>query len=103
MVYRVELTPRAQQDLGKIYAAVTREAPFRGSLWFDRFEQSILSLSQSPERCMVVAKLCTAKRTVRRLIFGRKRHCYRVYFAIFGDVVKVLHIRHGARREPKRL
>jgi toxin ParE1/3/4 len=100
MAYRVDLTPRAQQDLSNIYATVTREAPFRG---FDRLEQSILSLSYFPERCTMVAKLSTAKRTVRQLLFGRKRHVYRIYFAVFGDEVKVLHIRHGARKEPRRL
>jgi toxin ParE1/3/4 len=103
MAYRVDLTPRAQTDLDKIYATITREAPFRGPLWFDRFEQSIRSLSPFPERCIVVAKLSTRKRTVRQLLFGRRRHVYRIYFVTVEDVVKVLHIRHGARRDPKRL
>ena len=103
MVYRVDITPRAQQDLNKIYETVSRAAPYRGPLWFARFEQSILSLSNYPERCVVVLKLSTANRNVRQLLFGQKRYPYRVYFAIFGDVVNILHIRHGARKEPARL
>ena len=39
---------------------------------------------------------------VRKLLYGRKPHTYRVYFAIVEDTVRVLHIRHGARKEPKR-
>ncbi len=103
MAYHVEITPRAQQDLTRIYATVTREAPYRGPAWFDRFERSILSLAYSPERCTVVSKLSTRERTIRELLFGRRRHVYRVYFSIFDDVVRVVHVRHGARKEPRRL
>jgi toxin ParE1/3/4 len=44
-------------------------------------------------------------RALRHLLFGKKPHVYRVIFAIDGRalVVRVLHIRHGARRPlPKR-
>ena len=103
MAYRAELIPRARQDLDRTYAAVMREAPHRGLPWVGRFEQSVLSLSNFPERCTVVPKLCTADRTVRQLLFGRRRHVYRIYFAILGDVVSVLHVRHGARKPPRRM
>ena len=103
MAYRVNLTPRAKQDLDTIYATVIREAPYRGPQWFDRFEQSILSLSHLPERCTIVPKLSSGDRTVRQLLFGRRRHVYRIYMAIFGDVVSVLHVRHGARKQPRKL
>ena len=103
MVYRVRFTPRAEQDLNRIYATVIREAPYRGPRWFDHFEQSILSLSNFPERCIISPKLSTDRRTVRQLLFGRRRHVYRIYFAIFADEVSVLHVRHGARQEPRRL
>jgi plasmid stabilization system protein ParE len=102
MAYRVKLTPRAEQDLSRIYATITREAPYRGPKWFDRFEESILSLSNFPERCTIVPTLSNAQRTVRQLLFGRGRHVYRVYFAVFPEVVSVLHVRHGARKEPRR-
>jgi hypothetical protein len=35
---------------------------------------------------------------VRQLLYGRKPHVYRVLFTIEGDVVRVLHIRHGRRK-----
>ncbi len=103
MAYRIRLTPRAEQDLDRIYATVSREAPFRGPRWFDCFEQSMLSLSDFPERCAIVPKLCSNQRTVRQLLFGRRRHVYRIYFAVFTDVVTILHVRHGARKEPRRM
>jgi len=103
MAFRVDLTPRAHKDLDKIYSAAIREAPYRGPRWCDRFEQSILSLSNFPERCPVEPKLSSSRRTVRKLLFGKRRYVYRVYYAIFDDVVRVLHVRHGARKEPKRV
>jgi hypothetical protein len=36
------------------------------------------------------------------LLYGRHPHVYRILFAIDGDVVQVLHVRHG-RRKPVRL
>ena len=103
MAYRVELTPLAQEDLKRIYATVVREAPYRGPVWFDRFERAILSLSNFPERCMIVPSLSTSEQPVRQLLFGRRRRVYRIYFAVFEGVVRVVHVRHGARKEPRRL
>ena len=101
MAYRVELTPRAVHDLNGIYARVVREAPYRGPRWFDRLEQSILSLAHFPERCAAVPKLSNARRTVRQFLFGGRRHAYRVYFTIIDSVARVLHIRHAARKESR--
>lgn len=103
MAFRVDLTPRAQQDLNRIYAGVIREAQYRGLRWCDRFEQSMLSLSSLAERCPVEPRLSSSRRTVRKLLFGKRRHVYRVYYAIYDGVVRVLHVRHGARKEPRRI
>lgn len=103
MVYRVDLTPRAQQDVDRIYDSVIRDAPHQGRLWLDRFEQEILSLSSYPERCAAIPRLSTPNRIVRQLAFGQRRYAYLVYYVISGDIVNVLHIRRGARKEPTRL
>jgi plasmid stabilization system protein ParE len=103
MAFRVELTPRARQDLDRIYDGVIREAPVAGVPWVERFERSILALSNFPERCTVEPKLSSRRQTVRKLVFGTTRYKYRVYFAIIGDLVSVVHIRHGSRKEPGRV
>lgn len=100
MAYRVELTPRAEFDLREIAARVLSEAPMRGALWLDRLELSIQSLSAIPERCPMEPALSSPQREVRKLLFGTKRYRYRVYYTIAGEVVRVLHIRHGARKTP---
>ncbi len=103
MAFRVEITPRAEADLWRIWARVMSEAPYYGPPWFTRFRQAIESLAQFPDRCPAEPMLSTAGRTVRVLLFGRNPHAYRVYFATYDDEVRVLHVRHGARREPRRL
>jgi plasmid stabilization system protein ParE len=103
MTFRVEISARAERDLDRIFAGLARQASYHGIRWFDRFEQTILSLYEFPERCAVELELSTAQREVRKLLFGRRKYVYRVYFTITGDVVRVLHVRHGARREPKRV
>ncbi len=103
MEYRVELTSRASKDLEEIYAWVVANAPLRGPLWFNRFEQSILSLRIFPERCPLEPSLSTRRHEVRKLLFGRRHDVYRIYFTVIGGVVHVLHIRHGARKLPPKV
>jgi plasmid stabilization system protein ParE len=102
MAYRVEFTPRAERDLDELYRWVTENAPFRGPRWFERFEGTILSLAAFPERCPAVESLSSPEYQVRQLVFGRKTNRYVVYYAVFGDVVRILHVRHGARKRPDR-
>jgi plasmid stabilization system protein ParE len=102
MAYRVEFTPRAARDLDELYRWVVENAPLRGTQWFDRLEATILSLAIFPERCPTAESLSTPEDTVRQLVFGRKRNRYIVYYAIFGDLVRILHVRHGARSTPEK-
>jgi len=94
MEFRVEVTPRAQQDLARIYDWVLSSAPIAGLRWFERFESSILSLANFPQRCPVEARLSSPRQTVRKLLFGTTRYKYCVYFTFRREVVTVLHIRH---------
>ena len=102
MVYRVEFTPKAKRDLDELYRWIAETAQYRGGLWFERFEATILSLATFPERCPAVPHLSKGNDIVRQLVFGRKRSRYLVYYAVFGDVVRILHVRHGARRSTRR-
>ena len=96
MAYRVELGPRALEDVKKISA-------LSGSAWFEEFERAIFSLRQMPERCPVAFGLSSKKREIRHLLCGWGHHVYSAYFSIADDLVKVLYVRHVARRPLKRL
>src|ERR1700681_3139535 len=100
MVYRVRLTPRAAGDADAIYRRVTAEAPFAGHRWYRKLIGTLQSLDTFPERGQIVEKLSRSEHLVRRILFGRKPNVYRIYYSIEGETVRILHIRHGARREP---
>ena len=100
MAYRVRLTPRAAGDADAIYRRVTVEAPFAGPRWYGRLIETLRSLDTFPERGQIVKSLSRSEHLVRRILFGRKPNVYRIYYSIEGETVRILHIRHGARREP---
>ena len=100
MAYRVRLTPRAAGDADAIYRRVTVEAPLAGPTWYAKLIRTLQSLDTFPERGQIVRDLSSSQHLVRRILFGRKPNVYRIYYNIEGETVRILHIRHGARREP---
>ena len=99
MEYRVELSTRAASDLDELLDwLVQNNAGQTGARWLAELETSIASLTSQLERCAVAPESARFSFTVRHLLHGRKPHVYRILFTIDGDVVHVLHIRHGRRR-----
>jgi toxin ParE1/3/4 len=96
MVYRVELTARAERDLADLFAAIDAGHSLAAAAWYTRLKTAVLSLEEMPARCSVIEE----DPQLRHLLFGRKPNVYRVIFRIVEKArrVEVLHIRHGARR-----
>src|SRR5688572_12804946 len=61
-------------------------------------ERRFASLSALPTRCPISAESRDSPVEVRQLLYGRKPHVYRILFAVDGDSVQVLHVRHARRR-----
>ncbi|PYR72462.1 MAG: type II toxin-antitoxin system RelE/ParE family toxin [Acidobacteria bacterium] len=102
MVFRVELSDRAQSDIAAIYDwLLSQQAGNAGERWFVALREAIASLSTLPTRCPVSPESQDSPVEVRQLLYGRKPHVYRILFTIDRDVVQVLHVRHG-RRRPRR-
>lgn len=97
MIYRVEFTRRAAEDLYTIAEWATSEAPLQGRLWVQRFLDVIQSLETFPSRHPIQPEVSERGRSVRQSVFGRNRNLYRIYYEIVGDAVRILHIRHGAK------
>jgi plasmid stabilization system protein ParE len=102
MAYRVEFRPRAEHDLETLFRQLVQESAIHGPEWVNGLEDAIFSLREMPERCPVVRRFSRPATLVRQLLYGRYPHIYKVYFSIESSIVWVLHIRHGARRDPKR-
>ncbi len=97
MAFHVELTARAHRDLAAIYEYIQAGSSDRAFRWFNRLEDVILSLEKRPERGSVTRE----NPRLRQLLYENKPHIYRVIYSIQrrNQLVSVLHIRHGARRD----
>ena len=97
MAFRVELTARAERDLAAIYEYIQAGSSKQAFLWFNGLEDAILSLEKRPER----GRLTRENPRLRQLLYGKKPHTYRIIYSIQrgSQLVLVVHIRHGARRD----
>jgi plasmid stabilization system protein ParE len=99
MDFRVELSDQARNDVAAIYDWLqSQQAGGAGALWFVALRAAIASLANLPSRCPLAPENPDSPVEVRQLLYGRRPHVYRILFAIEGDTVQVLHIRHGRRR-----
>jgi toxin ParE1/3/4 len=104
MAYRVEVARNAEAELEELFRWVVERAPSQGTAWFNGLEQSIPALERLPKRCRIGPESFDPDQPVRVLNYGRSPHVYRVFFTIdeTAKVVRVLHIRRGARQGPAR-
>jgi toxin ParE1/3/4 len=102
MAYRVELTRNAEVELEELYLWVIERAASQGEAWFNGLEQAILALDRFPKRCRIAPESFDPDQPVRVLNYGRGPHVYRVFFTVEerAKVVRVVHIRRGARKRP---
>jgi plasmid stabilization system protein ParE len=99
MDFRVELSEQAQRDIAAIYDWLqSQQAGDAGERWFLALRAAVASLTNLPSRCPLAPESRDSPVDVRHLLYGRRPHVYRILFAIEGDLVQVLHIRHGRRR-----
>lgn len=99
MAFRVELSDRAQGDIAAIFEWLrSQQAGDAGQRWFVALRSAIRSLANFPFRCPLAPENQDSPVEVRQLLYGRRPHVYRILFAIEGETVQILHIRHARRR-----
>lgn len=100
MTYRVILQPRAERDIRAAarYLLEISKSRTTALRWARGVRAKIETLRSNPERCPVDPDSEAYGREVRVLLYGRRPGVYRVLFALEGDVVQVLTVRHAARR-----
>ena len=89
--YRIDIKPTAESDLTRRFAQIEKESPQNAVSWYVGLIEAIEKLDKLAERCPIAPEDMDIQRGVRHLIVGD----YRVSYVIEGDVVSVLHIRHG--------
>jgi plasmid stabilization system protein ParE len=98
--YRVIITPRAGGDLEAIYDYIARESAQNAATMITRILDALEPLKQFPHRTVVERQDHKLRHPVRSLPVSP----YIIYFRVLDDdrVIRVLHVRHGARRQPRR-
>jgi len=101
MVFRVEISPQAFDDLDLISAYIRQRGSFESAeRWFNGILAAIQALRDTPQRCPLAGEAQQLQAEVRLLLYGKRKRRYKVYFAIHEETecVRVLHVRHWARR-----
>ena len=103
MAYLVEFTVRAERDLDTLLKQINAVDSVGAAHWFNGLEEAIYTLERLPRRCPVAPESKRAKRPLRHLLYGKKPDVYRVIYEIDErrQIVTVLTIHHGARRDRK--
>jgi len=88
---RVRYTPRAFADREEIFVYLDRRNPNAARAVKAFIKQRIASLSENPQRSRLIREL-----GVHAHWLGR--YPYIIYYRIVDDEVRIVHIRHAARR-----
>ena len=97
---RLIITPRACADLEEIHGSISMDSPEKADAMVQRILDAIKPLEQFPSRMVAQVQHPGLREPVRRLPVNP----YIVYFRWVerNKAVEMLHVRHGARRQPKR-
>lgn len=94
MKFHVELTTRAERDLGKIFSWIAERSPQGGVTWFRRWLEVLDDLESSADKAGLAPEDTDHGQTIQNVVFKTRRgRRYRVIITIENDVVYVLHIR----------
>jgi plasmid stabilization system protein ParE len=103
MEYRVEISDVALAEIDAAYLYLSSRSPEAAIRWLRGLEAAINSLSMFPGRCPIAPESESYPDIeVRQLLYGRGRSVYRILYCVFDredePEVRILHVRHGARR-----
>jgi plasmid stabilization system protein ParE len=94
MTYEVDISPDALDEYDAAYEWLLEQTPQYAPAWYNAVADALLSLAENPMRCPKV----DPEGDLRYLLFGNKRHAYRIIFRIRGSTVCVYSIRHSSRQ-----
>ena len=96
-MYRVIVTPEAEQDLRRPITSSGSGAPQAARAWMAGARKKIKTLSEHPERAHLAPESRSFHEPIRELLYGSgNRGTYRILFVVLDKPVFILHIRHGS-------
>jgi toxin ParE1/3/4 len=98
--YRAIMSPEAGADLAAIHSYISRDSKNNAAKMVERILEAIESLKETPHRTVLASEGRKVVHPVRTLVVKP----YVIYFRAIDDegVVRILTIRHGARRRPRK-
>lgn len=96
MVFRVETTEPADQDIEETLAFIAEDSPTAAARWLEEFSEIIYSFREMPSRFPLIQEASEFPQTYR----CAHLHSHRIIFRIDEDekTVYVVRVYHGARR-----
>ena len=98
MKYRVIIQPPAFDDLDEACAWLAARSPQAAARWLEGMFAAIRTLESNPERCGLAPENDNVHYEIRQFLHGRRGNVYRVLFTIQAGAVRILHVRHAARK-----
>ena len=100
MTHRVILQPRAVNDIHSAAQWIREksQSPAVALRWVHGIRSKIATLANQPLRCPIDPDSEAYGEEVRLLLHGKQGNRYRILFAIQGDAVHILTVRHTAQR-----
>jgi plasmid stabilization system protein ParE len=96
--YTVLVSPEAKTEMDQAYDWLASQTPQHAPEWHDNLIEAFNSLEINPSRCPIILMDDDTGEEYRQLLFGNKRHAYKIIFTIRGANVWIGHIVHAARR-----
>ena len=98
--YRLVVAPRADFDVDRIFNRIAKGSPAKAVEWAAVLEEQFDLICATPHRNVVVIQIRTSKEPVRSTPFLP----YMIFFRAMDSeqVVRILRVRHGARRPIRR-
>jgi plasmid stabilization system protein ParE len=94
MTHKVRITSETYSQIAAISDYIAQDSPGNAQRWRLRLHERLGALRSMPERHEIAFSASDVGREVRHTFYG----VYRVLYAVEGDTVVILTIRHGARR-----
>ncbi len=96
--FRVIVEVSARQDIEEAYLWLADQSANAAYLWLNDLYQAMERLEFFPERCPLAPETQFFDTRIREIFHGRRQHKYRILFTVKEAEVRILHVRHGARR-----
>lgn len=97
-MFDIALHPRAIRDIFRNAQWMQRNYdPQAASRWHAGIGAAIDSLASRPDRCPEADEAADLGLDLRMLLYGRRRHTFRILFTIDGQTVTVHRVLHAAQ------